>query len=56
MQRELSWDSVPVKRFPRFWIRQYVVFMTFWNWRQMQPWDAVRLEIRGFQKRTFLHE
>ena len=56
MKYELEWYAREVKPLPRFWIRQYIVHTTTPHWRQLQPWQYDRLEYRGYQKRTFLHE
>ena len=56
MKRELLWYDTPTRPFPRYWIRQYIVKATCHIKNGLQPWNEDRFQIRGFQKRTFLHE
>ena len=56
MKNELEWYDRKFKPWPRLHVRQYIMHTTRANWRMLQPWELDGLEIKGFQKRTFLHE
>ncbi len=56
LHNDLAWYDRPLTPPPRHNIRQYIIHATTPLWRQLPPWRHDDWEIRGFQKRTFLHE
>ena len=56
MKDELQWDCGTIRRLPRFWLRQYIVYAVPVNWKGITMTMPIDVHVRGFQKRAFLHE